>query len=234
MKIKLFTVPNALTLMNLLCGSFATVVVLTTGSLTFAFLLIVLAALFDFFDGFTARLMQRFSPIGGDLDSLADMVSFGLAPAAVLFVIDGNSPSLFSWWLPELDFLVFIMTAFAALRLAKFNVDDTQHSEFSGLPVPAAALYCASLGWLVQTGELTLHREVVLITAIIVSALMVSNIRMFALKFKGFGWKGNELRYSFLLVSAVLLILLWIRAVPLIILLYVIVSICRSVCVDIK
>ena len=183
MKIKLFTIPNLLTLSNLLCGMIATVAILTDGDLHLAFWLLVLAAVFDFFDGFTARLLHQSSPIGLQLDSLADMVSSGVAP--------------------------------------------TQRTEFCGLPSPAAGLFCASLGLLHAEGMLSLPYEAVLLAAAATAWLMISPIRMFALKFHGFGWTGNRLRYLFLGACVVLILTLGAYAIPAIFVLYVVVSLVR-------
>ena len=206
MKIKLFTIPNLLTLSNLFCGSVAVVSALVWGDLKLAFGLMVLAAVFDFFDGFAARLLNQSSPIGLQLDSLADDISFGLYPGLV----------------------VFVFTACAALRLAKFNIDDTQRTEFCGLPSPAAAMLCGSLGLLFETSGLELPREAISAIAVVVGLLMISNVRMFALKFHGFGWKGNELRYGFIIAAVVTAVLLRGYAVPAIIVLYILVSLVRG------
>lgn len=227
MKIRLFTIPNLLTLSNLLCGSFAAVAALVYGNLTAAFWLIAAAAVFDFFDGFAARLLRQSSPIGLQLDSLADDISFGFAPAAVLYCLYGRMPGL---WLPDTEYAalaVFVFAAFAALRLAKFNIDQTQHAEFCGLPTPAATLFCVSLGLLQEMRGLTMPRETVLAVAVVFSLLMVSNIRMFALKFQGFGWRGNEIRYVFIALAAVLILLLGAYSIPVIIVVYVVVSLIR-------
>lgn len=230
MKIKLFTVPNLLTSMNLLCGAVGVVVALTRGALSGAFAWMAAAAVFDFFDGFAARLLRQSSPIGGELDSLADDISFGLLPAVILYVLYGRMPAL---WLPAgtgteiAAFGVFVVAVFAALRLAKFNIDDTQHTEFCGLPSPAAALLCGSLGLLAESNGLTMPREAVLLVAVLVGALMISPIRMFSLKFEGFGWKGNQLRYAFLLFCAVLLAALQARAIPIVLVAYVAISTLR-------
>ena len=218
MKIKLFTIPNLLTLSNLFCGSAAVVSALVWGDLKLAFGLMVLAAVFDFFDGFAARLLNQSSPIGLQLDSLADDISFGLAPAAIMY-------SLYQWmpgiWLPEgyPGLAVFVFTACAALRLAKFNIDDTQR---------AAAMLCGSLGLLFETSGLELPREAISAIAVVVGLLMISNVRMFALKFHGFGWKGNELRYGFIIAAVVTAVLLRGYAVPAIIVLYILVSLVRG------
>ena len=206
--------------MNLLCGSFAVVVALMYNDLTLAFWLIVAGIVFDFFDGFVARLLHSSSAIGVQLDSLADVITSGLAPAAVL-------------WLPEgwkLGYGVFVLAAFSALRLAKFNIDETQTVEFCGLPTPAGSLLCASLGMLWQQGMLALSSDGVLLVAVLTSLLLVSPIRMFALKFHGFGWRGNEVRYLFLLASIVLIIILRTYAIPVIIVLYIVVSAVRWLC----
>lgn len=228
MKIKLFTIPNLLTLANLLCGSFAVVSALTYGNLSLAFGLIVLAAVFDFLDGFAARLLHQSSPIGLQLDSLADDITFGLAPSTVLFVLYGR---MHTHLLPDAEWIagvVFLFAAFAALRLARFNIDDTQRDEFLGLPSPAAALFCASLGWITEHHPVLFSRETVLIVALGMGLLMLAGIRMFALKFHGFGWRGNELRYGFILLSAALLLWLGVLAVPFITLLYVVISLVRN------
>lgn len=227
MKIKLFTIPNLLTLSNLLCGAFAVVAALVWDDLTLAFWLVVAAAVFDFFDGFVARLIGQASPIGVELDSLADDISFGFAPAAVLYVLFGRMTGL--WITTDYAGLaVFVFSAFAALRLAKFNIDDTQHTEFCGLPTPAATLFCVSLGLLAETRALTMPREAVLAVAVVLSLLMISPLRMFALKFRGFGWKENRMRYSFIAGSALLVVLLGGYSIPAIIVLYLLISFVRA------
>lgn len=228
MEIKLFTIPNLLTLSNLLCGSFAAVAALVYGDLELTFWLVVAAAVFDFFDGFVARLLKCSSPIGVELDSLADMISFGFVPAASLYVMYNHAQPFetASWIVYGGSALCFVMAAFAALRLAKFNIDDTQHTEFCGLPSPACALFFVSLGWIEATSGFNAGYYLLLLAALM-SWLMISPVRMFALKFQGFGWQGNQLRYLFLLVSVVLLVVLGIQAVPVIILLYILTSVVR-------
>lgn len=229
MQIKFFTIPNLLTLSNLLCGSFAVISALVLGNLEWAFWLMVLAAVFDFFDGFVARLMKCTSPIGVQLDSLSDMISFGFLPASILFVLFTNSLPLNApeWMFWGGTFVCFVMAAFAALRLAKFNIDETQHTEFCGLPTPANALFFGSLGLI------NVHMEVdfgwmILLFVPVMSWLMISPVRMFALKFQGFGWKGNQIRYTFLILSVVLIAVLQIYSIPAIILLYILISVIRQ------
>lgn len=219
-----------LTLGNLVCGAAATVALLVHSDFELAFWLVVISALFDFLDGFAARLLHSSSAIGVELDSLADMVSFGLVPSVAMFTLYGLLPQfsamstdLASW----LQYATFIIVAFSALRLAKFNVDTTQSTEFCGLPTPANGLFCLSLAMLAVSGNVALSKEVVLIISVAMAYLLISPIRMFALKFKGFGWHGNEIRYLFIALCAVLVVLLRFYSVPAIILLYIVISTIR-------
>ena len=230
MKIRLFTIPNFLTLGNLACGASATIALLAHGDFKLAFWLVVIAAVFDFFDGFAARLLKSTSAIGVQLDSLADMVSFGLVPSIAMFCWYNNAPSTLQ--LPESlltygAYLMLIIVAFSALRLAKFNIDDTQHTEFCGLPTPANGLFCLSLAMLANAGDITLSKEIITVISIIMASLLISPIRMFALKFKGFGWSGNELRYSFIVACVIIITAFTKYAVPAIILLYITTSAIR-------
>lgn len=229
MKIKLFTIPNFITLGNLLCGVGSIVASLVYGNLTLAFWLVILSAVFDFFDGFAARMLKQSSEIGVQLDSLADMVSFGTAPATALSALFVSAPSAFGWSWIDCDvcrFLPFVITAFSALRLAKFNIDDSQHEEFSGLTTTANGIFCTSLAAVCVMGDWVIAREWILLIAAVVSALLVSPIRMFSFKFKAhsFGWHGNEVRYSFIAFALVALLSLRIYAIPLIIVIYIAVS----------
>jgi CDP-diacylglycerol---serine O-phosphatidyltransferase len=178
------------------------------------------AALFDFFDGFAARLLKVTSPVGKELDSLADVVSFGLLPALVMYKMIAASSSIA--WLPYVGFFIAVC---AALRLAIFNVDETQGDSFKGLNTPANTLFITSLplvsgqvgAWLYQDWVLTL-------ITIMFALLMVSRIEIFAFKFKDFTWKNNKIRFTFIAVSVLLLALLGKLALPLLILLYVVFS----------
>jgi CDP-diacylglycerol--serine O-phosphatidyltransferase len=219
-----------LTLGNLLCGSAAVVALLLHSDYELAFCLIIASAVCDFFDGFTARLLKSSSPLGVQLDSLADMVSFGLVPSMALFCVYDALPQMLNIAdnvAEMMRYLTFIIVAFSALRLAKFNIDDTQHAEFCGLPTPANGLFCLSIAMLAASGDLSLSREVLLVVAVIMAVLLISPIRMFALKFKGFGWKGNEIRYIFLLACVAIIAVLTRMAIPAIIGLYVAISTIR-------
>ena len=232
MNIKLFTVPNLLTLGNLLCGSAAVVFLGVWGDPVIAFCLIAASAVFDFFDGFAARLLHTPPALGIELDSLADMVSFGLVPAAVLIHIYGSAPQWGSypdWAVSAGYFIPLIITAFSALRLAKFNIDDTQHTEFCGLPTPANALLCVALGALASRGMITLAREAIIAISVVCAYLLISRLRMFSLKFSGFGWKGNELRYCFLAAALCIIAVCRAYCVPAIIVLYIVISLVRAI-----
>ena len=216
-----------LTLGNLLCGAGAAIALLVHHNYELAFYLVVASAVCDFFDGFAARLLKQSSPMGVELDSLADMVSFGLVPAVAMYCLYGDMPQISGMSdsvANVLGFATLIIVAFSALRLAKFNIDDTQHTEFCGLPTPANGLFCLSIAMLAVAGEFTLPKEVVVAIAVVMAFLLISPVRMFALKFKGFGWKGNELRYSFIALCVILITLFTKYAVPGIILLYIVIS----------
>ena len=202
------SIPNAITCCNLISGCVATYFALY-GEAKLALMWIVIGAVFDFFDGMSARLLGVSSPIGKELDSLADDVTFGVAPAAIVFAQLSvmEYPALLAPVENYVPFVAFIMAAFAALRLAKFNLDTRQTTSFIGLPTPANALFWGSLivsqanfiessPWMVAA---------VIGMTLVSSWLMVSEIPMFALKFKQWGWKGNELRYSFIIFSAAMI-----------------------------
>lgn len=193
-------------------------------------MLIIVAAVCDFFDGFAARLLKQQSPLGVQLDSLADDISFGLAPAVVMYDLFCHSTSYYA--LPEeimswLGYLCFIVAAFSALRLAKFNIDTTQTAEFEGLPTPANALMLMSLAALALKGDVALYQEHILIISVAASFLLISPIRMFALKFKSFKIADNKLRYSFILASLLPIIFLTKYSVVAIIVLYIVLSTIR-------
>lgn len=175
-------IPNTITSMNLLSGTLGVVFTLL-GRIDVAFPLMIAAACFDFCDGFAARLLGAYSEIGKELDSLADMVSFGLLPAVMLYrTMDGVEPE----WVA---YIPLILVVFSALRLAKFNVDERQHGSFLGLPTPAAAMICGSFAYFAaHTDSLLIQCSCtswfyVPAVAVILSALLVSEIPMFAMKF---------------------------------------------------
>lgn len=228
MKVRFFTIPNLLSLSNLMCGTFAALAALVYDNLEWAFWFVILAAVFDFFDGFAARLLRQSSPIGVQLDSLADMISFGFVPAAVLYAMTtrtmGEEQTLLRYAYAVASFL---LAAFSALRLAKFNIDDSQHEEFCGLPTPANALFFTSLGLISARTGFDFGGEWLICIMPVMAWLLISPVRMFSLKFKGFGWRGNEIRYLFLALCVALIAILQLYSIPTIILLYILVSAVR-------
>ena len=213
-------IPNAITCCNLLSGCVATMYAFE-GMYPFAFAFIVAGAVFDFFDGLTARALKVSSPIGKELDSLADLVSFGLAPAVMSYnILLDIVPATYSW----VAYATMIIPVFAALRLAKFNIDDTQTTTFKGLPVPANALWWIGACELLVNNNNTATIVCFVASIFVFSFLMVSNIPMFSLKFKGLGWRGNEVRYVMIVLSIALLVLQGVSGFAAIIGLYVLKS----------
>ena len=218
-KIRLFTVPNIITLANMACGIMAILYALNFGDLTAAFWFIAAAALLDFLDGFAARALKQYSEVGKQLDSLADVVSFGVAPSVILYSVYISSGGTFEWGIS-----LFVLALFSALRLAKFNVDDSQTDSFKGLPTPACALFVAAGGYLFAAETFTIEPLYILLTALILCYLLVSPHRMLALKFHNFSWRDNASRYTFIALSITALAIFQIMAVPFIIVGYVLVS----------
>lgn len=218
-------IPNALTCMNLFSGCIACVMAFHA-NFEMAMLFIVIGAVFDFFDGLAARLLHAYSNIGKDLDSLADDVSFGVAPALIVFSlfkqIDYPDYLIFlANWLPYAAFLIAI---FSALRLAKFNNDTRQTTSFIGLPVPANALFWASL--IAGCKPIaSYHPLLTLALVCLFSWLLVSEIPMFSLKFKNLSWKDNKIAFIFVIISAILLITLKIAGFAAVIVWYILLSI---------
>lgn len=221
---KLFTIPNIMTLGNLLCGCLGILSVFE-GNLIVASICVGVALLLDFGDGFVARAMDSSSPIGKELDSLADVVSFGVLPSFIIFNELINNELTNGW----ISYSAFIIALFSALRLAKFNVDTRQSESFIGVPTPANAMVIASLP-LIQTYQpeyAAFFGNVYIIGGyvLIMSYLLISEIPLFTLKFKNFSWESNKIVYGFLAVSVLLLLFLKFVAVPVIILTYVVVSV---------
>ncbi len=194
-------IPNTITSMNLLCGALG-VIFTFKGELNIAFYLMIASAVFDFFDGFAARLLKAFSPIGKDLDSLADMVSFGLLPAMMLHrrMVEGGVTGI-------LSYIPLIIVVFSALRLAKFNIDDRQTENFLGLPTPACAMWCGALIYAADNGVMTsvdmLHNPFFIpVASVILAFLLVCEIPMLSIKFKK-GSQYNTIRLTFAAICAV-------------------------------
>ncbi|MBQ5818286.1 MAG: CDP-diacylglycerol--serine O-phosphatidyltransferase [Bacteroides sp.] len=218
-------IPNALTCMNLFSGCIACVMAFHA-NFEIAMLFIVIGAVFDFFDGLAARLLHAYSNIGKDLDSLADDVSFGVAPALIVFSLfkEINYPDYLSFLANWLPYAAFLIAIFSALRLAKFNNDTRQTTSFIGLPVPANALFWASL--IAGCKPIaSYHPLLTLALVCLFSWLLVSEIPMFSLKFKNLSWKDNKIAFIFVIISAILLITLKIAGFAAVIVWYILLSI---------
>ena len=220
-------VPNAITCMNLFCGCLSVVFSLD-GMLVTAAYLIFAAAVFDFLDGFAARLLRAYSAMGKELDSLADVVSFGVAPACIMYVL--LLPTVVQFGLPGyVATSAFVIAVCAALRLAKFNIDQRQTDSFIGLPTPASALFVCSLAFMEDLDhplDALIGNIFVLLAIIIgVSLLMVSSLPLFSLKFKTYDWKNNKTRYIFVILSAIVLAIFQGAGLAAVILTYILLSI---------
>ena len=213
MKAKLITLPNIITLANLLCGTLGIISMVSlqsAGALRVAFVLMLAAALFDFLDGFVARLTGQYSPVGAQLDSLADMVSFVVLPTVVAMKIYYLAGGYGAW-----SAVMLLITACGALRLARFNVSDDQKREFVGLPVPACALFVGAFGWY-MSGRIGLPAAAWMQWAVLAAGVVLALLM--------FGFAGNEVRYTYLLVSLVIVLVAGMPGVGLAILLYILYS----------
>lgn len=221
-------IPNSITCCNLISGCIATYNAFL-GDIRMAILWIIVGAVFDFFDGMSARLLKVSSPIGKELDSLADDITFGFAPSAIIFyeLSIMEYPSELLMLKPYLPYFAFVMAAYSALRLAKFNLDERQSLGFIGLPTPANALFWGALFVGAQNFmESTVYMLPVVLLMICVSCwLLIAEVPMFALKFKQWGWKGNEVKYIFLISCLPLLMIFGITAFSVIIAWYVVLSV---------
>lgn len=206
----LFNLPNLFTLCNLVCGCMATGAAFH-GHFAWALAMIVCGAVFDFFDGLVARAMGISSPIGKELDSLADVVTFGVAPSAMVFQLFGLVA--YPAWLlplaPYMPYTAFLMAAFSALRLAKFNIDSRQTGSFIGLPTPANALFWASLivGQAAFLASPRFNAAWLFLFMLMFCFFLVAEVPLFALKFKTLAWEENRVKYTFLAVALVILFL---------------------------
>lgn len=221
-------IPNTITSCNLFCGCIASYWAFQ-GNYKLALLFIILGAVFDFFDGMTARLLHVSSPIGKELDSLADDVTFGLAPAAIVFSLfkEVHYPAFLAPIADIMPYVAFLIAVFSALRLAKFNLDERQTSSFIGMPTPANALFWGSLtvganDFLTSTSFNAIY---LLILVIIMSLLLVAELPMFSLKFKNLSWQQNKVSYIFLIVSIPLLIIFQLSGFAAVILWYIVLSV---------
>ncbi|WP_259067441.1 CDP-diacylglycerol--serine O-phosphatidyltransferase [Mucilaginibacter sp. X4EP1] len=220
--------PNAITCANLFSGCIG-IVFAFQGNLIAAAYAIFLSAIFDFFDGLASRVLKSFSGIGKDLDSLADMVSFGVLPAVIMYqlLLQAHQIDNVSTYL---NFIAFLIPVFSALRLAKFNVDTRQSENFIGLPTPANAILIASFPLIIDHHNryytpYLLNPYVLSVFIVIMCSLLVAEVPMMSLKFKNKDFNENIFRYLLLLFSAILILFFKFAAVPVVIFIYVTLSI---------
>lgn len=236
--------PNFITCLNLLCGSIAVMIAFSNPNLLPAVsILIIFAAFFDFADGFTARALGAYSPMGKELDSLADLISFGLAPTAIIFqfmrmaILNEPEAETQLSSLIGILFLVspFLIVIFSGLRLAKFNVDTRQTDSFIGMPTPANALLILALPLILAYGYSPIYKDIIinkyflLALTLVQSFFLVSEIPMFSLKFKNLKFADNKLRFAFLASAVVFGGIFQFASIPLIILLYVLLSLVSTI-----
>lgn len=224
-------IPNFMTLLNLLCGVLAIICVFEF-ELYQASWLIVIGAILDFGDGLVARMLKVHSELGKQLDSLADVVTFGVAPGLIGFQMLHTAHGM-QWF----TLFPLMVPLFGGLRLARFNIDTRQSDSFIGLPIPANALFWLALPMIVyyQNSTASLfdpalitHPAVIVSASVVLSFLMISELKLMALKFRAFGWSSNQFRYIFILLSGLLLIFFFFAAIPIILLLYVIISLIQN------
>ena len=237
-------IPNIITLLNLLCGILSIFELLYFHNFVASSCFIIAGSVFDFLDGMTARLLGVSSPIGKELDSLSDIVTFGLAPSLIAFMLlnpvtviyegcpdVGEKREIINYW----AFVPLLMALFSSYRLAKFNLDTRQADSFIGLATPANAFLWLSIPLInLQSNFHFLYgimksEYFIVPVSLICCVLLVSEIPMFSLKFHNLKWHDNKIRFIFLILSAVLLILLWFAAIPTIIILYIILSIINNI-----
>ena len=237
-------IPNSITCGNLLCGCLAIVNVFD-GKLEWVAYFVGIALILDFLDGFFARLLKVSSPIGKDLDSLADMVTFGVVPGLVMFYLIRQGVILDQALIFKpapnvklLPYLAFIIPVFSAIRLAKFNNDKRQSDSFIGLPTPANAMLICSLPLIYNANNNLEHNNLntfilspyfLCFISCIMSLLLVAPLPLIALKFKNFSWVENKMRFILLALSIIMLAVFQLMAIPLIIILYILLSIVHNI-----
>jgi len=225
-------IPNLFTLLNLLSGTIAVYFAVKEYLIVAAFFVFI-GIFFDFLDGFMARLLKVQGELGKQLDSLADVVTSGVVPGIVMFQLL-NEVNISNQWISNdispIAFVGLLITLAAAYRLAKFNIDERQTSSFIGLPTPAAALVVLSLPLIIEYSSIEMVTNLIqnqwflVSLTLVLCYLMNAEIPLFSLKFKEYSWKHNKAKFIFILLTAILLILFQFVAIPLVILLYVLIS----------
>ncbi|MFN0202137.1 MAG: CDP-diacylglycerol--serine O-phosphatidyltransferase [Bacteroidia bacterium] len=233
----LLNLPNLLTSINLVCGVLAIINVVTSANVQLVAILIFTSLVCDFLDGFVARALKINSLIGKELDSLADVVTFGVFPAVLMCKLIGESTSAsFAWNFESyLPYVGLIIAAFSALRLAKFNLDERQSDCFYGLATPANTIFVLSF-WLVKSYHPTsalatfLQNTYLLIgLTLILSYLLISEVKLIAFKFKDFSWEKNKYRFMIMAVSVVLIAILGVLGIPFAMIAYIGISVLQNI-----
>jgi len=237
--------PSFFTSLGLVCGCMSVIAATTLKDLNLAGYLILAAAVFDFIDGFVARIFKAITEFGKQLDSLADVVSFGVAPAMIMYelimrsFVKSSLTSDFDIMSPPMGnallmYSAFLIAVFSALRLAKFNIDTEQVKSFRGLPTPANALFFVALGFISESSlgspvdAIVYNRFFLLGTILLSSYLLVCNTRMFSLKFSSLQWKENSIRYIFLVFALAVLVVYGFPGLSAVIVLYILFSLINN------
>src|SRR5690606_27146612 len=210
-------IPNLLTAANLFSGCIGIIYAFNGELKTVAFF-VILSGIFDFFDGFAARLLNVKSEIGKQLDSLADVISFGFLPGMIIYKLLSLSEIEF------LPYVAFLITVFSALRLAKINIDERQQDDFIGLNTPMNTIFIISLPYLADKFELITNPIFLIYITIITSILLVSEIKLFSMKISDISWKNNKYKFIFLILSVLSLVFLQFAGLPIVLVLYIILS----------
>ncbi|MGN5955863.1 CDP-diacylglycerol--serine O-phosphatidyltransferase [Sphingobacterium lactis] len=211
-------IPNTITSLNLFSGCIGVIMALR-GEFNYAFYCVLASGIFDFFDGMSARALHVKSLIGKELDSLADVISFGFLPGTIIYMLLKESTT--NEYIP---YLAYILTVFSALRLAKFNIDTRQTTDFIGVNTPMNTFVIISLPFISQQFPAIINTYGLLLITIVSSLLLVSEIKLFSMKLSSLKWAVNKYKYLFLLTSVILLIFLKFLALPIILVLYIIFS----------
>ncbi|MBE50800.1 MAG: CDP-diacylglycerol--serine O-phosphatidyltransferase [Flavobacteriales bacterium] len=232
MKVIVANIPNIITLSNMLCGITA-IILAFDNQLSNAGIAIFIGAFLDFIDGFVARTLKAESIVGKQLDSFSDLITFGLAPSMIIYLlICENTINLDNYFfqLNMLAYIAFIIPIFSAIRLSKFNTTNPNYNYFFGIPTPASGIFIASLPIIFDQNNLMFLKETenLILTCLTLSALMVSNIKIFSIKIDPKTKKLNIFRITFLIISIILLYTLSITAIPIIIILHIFLSIINN------
>lgn len=227
-------IPNLFTLANLTCGVLASIIIIQSSNYQTAAYLVILGAVFDFFDGFVARLLGVAGELGKQLDSLADMITFGLVPGLIgVFLCSDIAMSTGGVHPSFIIYIPIIVTLMSAMRLAIFNISTDQTDTFIGVPTPAITIFWIGIPFLLQYLNIGDHYTIILLS-VLSALLLVAKFKLIALKFKSFGWKGNEARWVLIGSSVATLIFLttitgnMLVALPIIIILYIIISVINN------